>query len=270
MENYYLNLDLQDIIYVNSLGEKCVEKWKDIPEYEGLYQVSDLGRVKSLKRPRKKSEKNPNSYIKERIMKASISISRRYLNTALRKNGIPKSFLVHHLVSITFFNFKPNMGKIVIDHINNNPLDNRLINLQLITKRHNSVKDVKNKAGHVGLYERNGFFEVKISFNGKSSRLGSFKNKDEAIKKRLEAYNLIENGQDISYLIKKRQNKTSFKGVYKINDKFTAQIRYSGFNSNLGSFKTIEEASSVYELAFLLKKENKSIEHLIKKRKNRL
>lgn len=268
MENYHLNLDLQDIIYVNHLGEKCVEVWKDVPNYEGLYQVSDLGRVKSLKRPRKKSLNNPNSYIKERIMKASVST--RYLNTSLRKNGIPKAFLVHHLVSIAFLDFKPNTGNIVVDHINNNPLDNRLINFQLITKRHNSVKDVKNKAEHVGLYERNGFFEVTIGFNGKRCYLGAFKNKDEAIKKRLEVYNLIEDKKDISNLIKKRTNKTNFKGVYAINDKFTAQIRYKGITNNLGSFKSIEEASSVYELALSLKKQNKSIDHLIKKRKNRL
>lgn len=268
MENYYLNLDLQDIIYVNSLGEKCVEKWKDIPDYEGLYQVSDLGRVKSLERPRKKSENNPNSYVRKRIMKASIST--RYLSTVLRKNGIPKVFLVHHLVSIAFLDFRPNTGNVVVDHINNNPLDNRLINFQLITKRHNSVKDVKNKTEHVGLYERNGFFEVTIGLKGKRCYLGKFKNKNEAIKKRLEAYDLIEGGKDISHLIRIRSNKTTFKGVYKINDKFTAQIRNNGLTCNLGSFKTIEEASEVYELAFLLKKENKSIEHLIKKRKNRL
>jgi hypothetical protein len=268
MENYYLNLDLQDIVYVNHLGEKCVEVWKDVPNYEGLYKVSDLGRVKSLKRPRKKSENNPNSYIKERIMKASVST--RYLSTALRKNGISKVFLVHHLVSIAFIDFKPNKGNIVVDHINNNPLDNRLINFQLITKRHNSVKDVKNKAEHVGLYERNGFFEVTIGLKGKRCYLGAFKNKEQAIKKRLEAYNLIEDKQDISHLIKKRTNKTNFKGVYIINHKFTAQIRHNGFTRNLGSFKTIDEASFVYELALSLKKQNKSIDHLVKKRKNRL
>ena len=97
----------------------------------------------------------------------------------------------------------------------------------------------------------------------------SFKNKNEAIEKHKEAFDLIENKQDISHLIKKKTNKTQFKGVYQINHKFTSQIFYNGLTRNLGSYYTIKEASDVFKLATSLKKENKSIEHLLKKRKNR-
>lgn len=264
---YHKDFSLEPIVYKNEAGLDCVEQWKDIPDYEGLYQVSDLGRVKSLEKPRKKSTNNPNSFVRLRIMKASLG--KRYLNTALYKNGLSKSFLVHHLVSIAFLNFIPNMGQTIVDHINNVSTDNRLCNLQLITRRHNNVKDVKSKSGAVGLYERNGFFEVSINFKGIACALGSFKNKKEAIEKHKEAFDLIENKQDISHLIKKKTNKTEFRGVYAINHKFTSQIFYNGFKYNLGSYHTIKEASDVFELATSLKRENKSIEHLLKKRKNR-
>ena len=264
---HYKNFSLEPITYQDESGLDCVEIWKDVPDYERLYQVSNLGRVKSLEKPRKKSLNNPNSFVRERIMKASLG--KRYLNTALYKDGSSKSFLVHHLLSITFLNFKPNMGDIIVDHINNIPTDNRLINLQLITRRHNNIKDVKSKSEAVGLYERNGFYNVTISQNGIPCALGNFKDKNEAIKKHKEAFDLLENKQDISHLIKKKTNKTKSKGVYAINHKFTSQIKHNGFTYNLGSYDTIKEASDVYELASSLKKINQPIEHLFKIRKNR-
>jgi hypothetical protein len=265
--DYYKDFSLEPIIYQNESGLDCIEQWKDIPDYEGLYQVSDLGRVKSLEKPRKKSTNNPNSFVRLRIMKASLG--KRYLNTALYKDGSSKSFLIHHLLSIAFLEFKPNMGQIIVDHKNNNPTDNRLVNLQLITRRYNNVKDVKSKSEAVGLYERNGFFNVTISFKGVSCSLGSFKDKNEAIQKHKEAFDLLENKQDISHLIKKKTNKTQFKGVYAINHKFTSQIKHNGCVYNLGSYNSIQEASNAYELASSLKKINEPIEHLFKIRKNR-
>jgi hypothetical protein len=264
---HYKNFSLESITYQDESGLDCIEEWKDVPDYEGLYQVSDLGRIKSLEKPRKKSTNNPNSFVRERIMKGSLG--KRYLNTALYKDGFSKSFLVHHLLSIAFLNFKPNMGNIIVDHINNIPTDNRLINLQLITRRHNTLKDVKSKSEAVGLYEKNGFFNVTIRINGISCALGSFRDKNEAIKKHKEAFDLLENKQDISHLIKKKTNKTNFKGVYAINHRFTSQIRHNGFTRNLGTYSTLKEASDAYHLALSLKNENKSIEHLLRKRKDR-
>jgi hypothetical protein len=261
---HYKNLSLEDIVYTDYNGVTCVEQWKDIPDYEGLYQASDLGRIKSLEKPRKKSINNPNSFVKERIMKTSLS--QKYLNAGLYKYK-HKPFLVHHLVALAFMNFKANIGNVVIDHKNNVATDNRLVNLQLISRRHNNVKDAKNKTGAVGVYTNKGFYHARITFNGKNYNLGSFKNLLDAKNKYLEAFNLTENNQDISHLLKIRSNKTNYKGVYKSNKKFTTQIRYFGYTHNLGSYNTPEEASKIYELAQLLIKDNKSIQHLIKKKK---
>jgi hypothetical protein len=264
MENYK-NLSLEDIVYIDDNGVTCVEQWKDIPDYEGLYQASNLGRIKSLKKPRKKSTNNPNSFVRERIMKASLS--QKYLNTGLYKDKY-KQFLVHHLIALSFMNFKANIGNIVIDHKNNISTDNRLVNLQLISRRNNNNKDAKNKTGAIGVYTNKGFYYARINFNGKNYNLGSFKNVLDAKNKYLEAYNLIENNQNIFHLLKIRSNKTNYKGVYKSNKKFTTQIRYLGYTRNLGSYNTSEEASKIYELAQSLIKNNKSIEHLIKKKKS--
>jgi hypothetical protein len=56
---------------------------------------------------------------------------------------------------------------------------------------------------------------------------------------------------------------------YLVNNKFTSQIRHNGFTHNLGSYFTIKEASDAYKLAWSLKKINKPIEYLFKKRKDR-
>lgn len=262
---HYKNLSLEDIVYVDDNGVTCIEQWKDILDYEGLYQASDLGRIKSLEKSRKKSANNPNSFVRVRIIKASLS--QKYLNTGLYKDK-HKSFLVHHLIALVFMGFKANVGNIVIDHKNNVSTDNRLVNLQLISRRHNNNKDAKNKTGAIGVYANKGFYHARISFNGKNYNLGSFKNLLDAKNKYLEAYNLIENNQDIFHLLKIRSNKTNYKGVYKSKNKFTTQIRYLGYTHNLGSYNTSEEASKIYELAQSLIKEGKSIKHLIKKKKS--
>jgi hypothetical protein len=269
MENYYLNLDLQDIVYVNHLGEKCVEVWKDVPNYEGLYKVSDLGRVKSLK-----MLKNSSINIQKKIL-TNKKILKKYINNnyfsvSLSYNGKSKSFYVHQLIAITFLAHISDRKKICVDHINNIKKDNRLTNLQLLSPRKNIIKDSSNKTGYTGVTEFKNRFQTLIYFNKKNVCLGSFKDIKSANKKYQEALYLIEKGEDISHLIKSQSNINDFKGVHKNKNKFQARIFYKGKNYHLGNYDTPEEASSVYEQALSLKKQNKPIDHLIKKIKNRL
>lgn len=101
------------------------EIFKTIPNFED-YQVSNFGRVKSFKR------KVP------RILKPALSSS-KYLTVGL--NG--KTFQIHQLVAIVFLNHKPmgsRIGAIVVDHIDNNKLNNNLNNLQLLTTSQNLKK----------------------------------------------------------------------------------------------------------------------------------
>lgn len=108
-----------------------MEIWKSIPNYEGLYEVSSLGRVKSLK------------FGKERILKAIINKD-GYLFCNLSCLGKVKSFQVHQLVAMAFLNHTPCGLKLVVDHINDNTKDNRLENLQVVTNRFNAYKTQGN------------------------------------------------------------------------------------------------------------------------------
>ena len=106
------------------------EVWKDIVDYEGLYQVSNLGRVKSLFRYK-------------RILKPQKDIH-GYLKVGLYKNGKCKLFNIHKLVANAFIE-NPNNYKYV-NHKDENKLDNRIENLMLLTpSEHKRLHNLKNK-----------------------------------------------------------------------------------------------------------------------------
>ena len=98
-----------------------MEEWKAIKGYEGLYEVSNLGRVKSIER------KVAHPIVKEKTIKEKLlkynTDSNGYLYVTLYKNGKPKSFKIHRLVAIAFISNPDN--KPDIDHINTNKTDNR-------------------------------------------------------------------------------------------------------------------------------------------------
>jgi hypothetical protein len=149
------------------------EEFKDIEGYEGLYQVSNLGNVKSLKRKNR---------LQEKILKAGIG-SHGYLAVTLTKCGIQKTNHIHHLVAIALLGHEPNGHKVVIDHIDNNPLNNNVDNLQLITQRENLSK---NKVGGSSVYvgvtwdKSNKKWKSQIMINGKLKNLGRFTDELEA------------------------------------------------------------------------------------------
>jgi hypothetical protein len=154
------------------------EVWKDVPGYEGLYQVSDLGRVKSLSRIIFRR----NYFIKSKdiIMKGT---KKKYHLVTLIKGSEKISRTIHQLVAMAFLNHKPCGHNAVIDHINNNKLDNRLENLQIITQRDNVNKDLIHRSSkHTGVsyHKRDNIWQSRIFFNKKSIHLGNFKTELEA------------------------------------------------------------------------------------------
>ena len=104
------------------------EVWRDIPEYEG-YQVSNLGRVKSLERIDALGRK-----VEEKILKPLITRNGYYL-TGLYKNSIQKFYYVHRLVWEAFNGQIPE--GLQVNHINEIKSDNRLGNLNLMTRKEN-------------------------------------------------------------------------------------------------------------------------------------
>ncbi len=108
------------------------EIWKDIKGLEG-YQVSDYGRVKSLKRVVKFGKQQRT--VEEKIIKLhAIRTKQNYTQLCVSLKG--KDFIVSRLVAEAFI---PNPeGKPCIDHINTDPTDNRVGNLRWVTHKENS------------------------------------------------------------------------------------------------------------------------------------
>ena len=122
------------------------EIWKDIPEYEGLYQASNLGRVKSIKRF-KKGKNGSLVPLKEKILKPQIN-RRGYYQVGLYKQSIGKNYKVHRLVYEAFNGQIPE--GLQVNHINEVKTDNRLENLNLMTHKENVNWGTRNeRAGKV-------------------------------------------------------------------------------------------------------------------------
>ena len=105
--------------------EENIEIWKDIKGYEELYQISNYGNVKSL---------NYRRSGKEKILKPSKN-NDGYLFVVLHKNNIRNYCLVHRLVAKCFL--EPIEGKDIINHKDENPLNNRVENLEWVTQKEN-------------------------------------------------------------------------------------------------------------------------------------
>ena len=145
------------------------EYWKIINEYPD-YMVSDLGNIKSLK------------YGKERILKKTISRD-GYYRVTLSKNLKQKVLYIHQLVAIAFLNHIPNGSDIVIDHIDNDKLNNCVKNLQIVSHRFNISKGKKNNSSKytgVSLYNPKLKWSASININKRQIALGRFKTELEA------------------------------------------------------------------------------------------
>lgn len=110
------------------------EIWKDISGYEGLYQISNFGRVKSLPRVR---IGNGTPYLtKEKILGKGIGATRGYCRVTLCKEpNNQKMFYIHRLVAMAFVSKIE--GKDVVNHINGIRTDNRAENLEWTTIEEN-------------------------------------------------------------------------------------------------------------------------------------
>jgi hypothetical protein len=159
-------------------------KWVDVKNYEGRYKISNTGILVSIKNGKQKQ------------LKGSIS-NKGYVQYTLscRQRNQYNVYTAQQLVAMGFLNHEPCGLKLVIDHINDNPLDNRLENLQIVSNRFNSCKTqgrYSSKYKGVSKTSNGKRWRAGLTINNKSIYLGSFDCEVEAHKAYLNAVKKIE------------------------------------------------------------------------------
>lgn len=145
------------------------EIWKDIPNFIGLYQISNFGRIRSVKK--NKSQKMA-FFIKERILKQMLA-PQGYYKVDLYKNHKRNSKYVHRLLMESFIDNPENKPQ--INHINGIKTDNRIENLEWCT-RSNNIKHAWTTKLNLG-YKKDGELNPNASltnFMAKNIRLSYF------------------------------------------------------------------------------------------------
>ena len=176
--------------------EQLQEEWRDIPNYEGAYQISSFGNIRSLDKY-VRCKNNAIRMIKGRNLTPHINPEGRYYISLSRESKV-RTFKIHKLVAMAFLNHTPSGYCKVVDHINNNPLDNRLSNLQIISARENTSKDRINKSSkYTGVWfcKTSNKWKTEIRISGKRHNLGTFNLETDANKAYQEALKTLSKSE---------------------------------------------------------------------------
>jgi hypothetical protein len=219
------------------------EIFKPIPGYEGRYEVSNIGRVKSCERISPTSRGNSTKVVKSRMLKLHQD-KKGYMRVSLLKYGKYDQWLVHRLVLLTFVG----SSELQVDHINAVRWDNRLENLEYVTGRENQTRRYKrHKNLPVGVSFIKRKFQARITVNKTLYVLGSYHSEKEAS----EVYkNALQNLDSIEELAIRKKTSTLGTGVsstpYNI---FVTKVFHKGKVITLGRYKDLKLAQFSYILA---------------------
>jgi hypothetical protein len=151
-----------------------MEIFKDIPGYEKVYQVSNLGNVKSLTRPG----------AKEKLLKGEID-QYGYIRISLTKNGKTKKYKAHRLVMMTFNDTTD--SSLQINHIDGNKKNNKLENLEWCTAsyntRHSYINNLNKTKGFRTIIKNKQTGEEKEYRSMRDASIGMGYNKGYLFKK---------------------------------------------------------------------------------------
>ena len=230
------------------------EEWRDIPNYEGYYQASNLGRIRSLDRTVVFSDGRKRFY-RGGVMNGSVN--KGYRLTTLHINSIGRTFMFSQLVAMAFLGHKPDGHSLVVDHVNGDKLDDRVENLRIVTQRANISTCFRFDKGsfsseYAGVYwnEEKSKWHSQIQHKGMRLYLGLYNTEIEASNAYQLALSKIKDGS-FNHNDYKPKWTSEYKGVsfYKRYNKWQARIRINGKQKHIGLFKTELEAHHAYQNA---------------------
>jgi hypothetical protein len=174
------------------------EIWKDIPGYEGIYEASSLGRIRTAKGKTTSSARFKVRIWKQRIMKQKCTKNKRGrkdFRVTLWKDGVEKTWLVARLIALAFYPISD--MSLTVNHKDGNPLNNRADNLEWMTIKENIQYG----------FENNQFGTTK------PVTLKQGENKKEFFSMSKASHFLGRNTGYVSLCLKKHRNATDKDGV---------------------------------------------------------
>ena len=152
------------------------EEFKTIEGYEGVYEISNLGNVKSLERIG-----NAGNLVDLKILKGNIDIN-HYPTVTLYKNGVGVKKHIHVLIGVAFLNYKTGIHGEVVNHKDYNRENNNLSNLYI------GIYDIENRLNHLQKSNKyKGVYYDKIFKDWKIYVITDLGKKIKKFKKEIEA-----------------------------------------------------------------------------------
>jgi hypothetical protein len=179
------------------------EIWKDVLGYEGLYQVSNMGLVRSVDRHVNSGgiENEDRVSLKKGKILSCSPTKRGYTRVNLSRESKTSQVTIHRIVAIAFL--EPIEGKLNVNHINGIKEDNRACNLEFVNQRENllhaKIYTMNKQCPFVSYLKNFNRYESSIVIDGKTKKLGRFKTEEEAFNSYVKA--IEENGLENKYIL---------------------------------------------------------------------
>lgn len=179
-----------------------MEVWKDVTDYEGLYQVSNLGNVKVSDREVYQPRWDKYYTRKGKILTVDVDKD-GYYRVSLRKDKKNKKFFIHRLIALIFIQNPDN--KPVVDHINNIKNDNRVENLRWCSVQENTkwahddglIDIKKGEQIHSAKLTENSVLEIKLLLQEQTMSQHDIAKKFEVSRSRISE---IKNGKSWKHI----------------------------------------------------------------------